>query len=333
MNATSTEVEGLASSSDQPSAVLFGYGHYARTIVTSGVRHALNICAVHEIDPTLIPLRRSAGVRWDTSPTPRKGERYDAYLIAGYHHTHAPLASLALRQGAAAVVEKPIAMDRAQLRELLDAIRQGGGRFYAGFHKRYSPLNELALRDLRVKPGDAIDYHCVVFEEPLPARHWYRWPNSRTRILSNGCHWIDHFLYLNEWSPPTTIQVARGGRFETTNVSMQLTNGAFFSMLLTEVGSGRIGVRDHVELRAGEITVTVENSAVYSAENSSRVIRRTSVSKMSSYENMYRVIADRVANGGEGDSLESVEVSCGAILDVEERFLACGSDAVGVPTT
>jgi predicted dehydrogenase len=313
------ERAGPRSSSEKPTAALFGYGHYARTIVKSGVHGLLDLRAVHEIDPALMPPSRSREIRWDTSPIPNADERYDAYLIASYHHTHAPLAVHALAQDAAAVVEKPLATDRAQLDALLSALATGRGRFFAGYHKRYSPLNDLALMDCPTP--EPIHYHCIVFEEPLPARHWYRWPNSRSRIISNGCHWLDHFLFLNDWSEPKELQVARSGLgHEIVNVSVRLENGAFFSMLLSEAGSSRIGVRDYIELRCGKTTVTIENGSRYAAENGKRVVRRAHVNKMASYERMYREIASAIAGGGAGDSPRSVEASSRFVLDAEAAY-------------
>ena len=317
------ERDGSSTADGRPSAVLFGYGNYGKTVVLSNVRRALRVAAIHEIDPTLLPPGRDAGVVWDTAGGPRDDERYDVYLIASYHHTHAELAAHALRQGATAVVEKPIATSREQLDALLAAVTGTGGRFFAGFHKRYSRLNDLALRDLGTGPGDPIHYHAIAFEEPLPARHWYRWPSSCSRIVSNACHWLDHFLYLNGWSEPVGYEVARstkGG--EVANITVRLANGAFGSLLLTDTGSPRVGVRDHIELRAGDVTVTIDDSTRYLAESGRRILRRARANKMTSYETMYRTIADRIARGEAGDTPLSIRVSTSLVLEVEQAFRA-----------
>jgi hypothetical protein len=101
------------------------------------------------------------------------------------------------------------------------------------------------------------------------------------------------------------------------NVSVRLENGAFFSMLLSEAGSSRIGVRDYVELRCGSTTVTIENGSRYLAEEGNRVVRRARVNKMASYERMYRAIASRIVRGEPGDSIESIRTSSELVLDAE----------------
>jgi hypothetical protein len=56
-----------AADGSAPSAVLFGFGAYGRTIVMSGVRPLLSVRGVHELDPTLMPPGRAASIRWDTA--------------------------------------------------------------------------------------------------------------------------------------------------------------------------------------------------------------------------------------------------------------------------
>jgi len=310
------------------SAVLFGYGNYAKVTSLPHVERHLRLTAVHEIDPTQVPPGRRADVAWDSSGALRPDERPDAVLIAGYHHTHAPLAVEALRRGAYAVVEKPLCTTHAQLDEVMRAV-EGQPRLLACFQKRYLRFNQMALEDLAVRPGDAVNYHCVVYEIPLPALHWYRWPSSRTRLVSNGCHWIDHFLFLNRFAEPRWWDVAAAPD-GTLNVSVLLENGAFFSMVLTDRGSERLGVQEHVELRANDRTVCIENASRYRAESTERVLRRAHANRLESYRRMYGTIARIVAEGRPGDPPESVRVPSQLVLDLEARLaevLAAQGDA------
>ncbi|HEU4451540.1 MAG TPA: hypothetical protein VFR81_00730 [Longimicrobium sp.] len=317
-----TSRPGRASAEAGTRAVLFGYGNYAKTLVIPNVRPWLEIERIHELDPTQIPA--GAGeTAWDTSPRwPQgaAGEGFRAAFLAGYHHTHAPLAAEAMDRGAAAVVEKPIATDAAQLAELLPRLERGG-RLFSCYQKRYHPFNEAALGDLGVRPGDPVAYHCMVYEVPLPELHWYRWPNSRSRLVSNGCHWIDHFLHLNGYAEPARAEVAAAAD-GTLNASVELENGAFFTMVLTDAGSARIGVQDYVELRAGGTTVRIANATTYEAEGPDRVLRRLRVNKMVAYRRMYADIARRVVEGAPGDSARSVRVSAGLVLEMERRLHA-----------
>ena len=301
-------------------AILFGYGHYAKTNIFPNVGNFVDIESVHEVDPIQVPKDWGNVPCWDSSPVPRETEEFDVYFLAGYHHTHAPLATTALQRGAYAVTEKPIAVDEEQLSELLMAMEGAKGGLFACFHKRYSPLNDLALKDLDVELGDPINYNCIVYEVPLPDKHWYRWPNSKSRLISNGCHWIDHFLFLNDYSEVVSMKVAESPD-GTINCSVTLENDAYFTMVLTDVGSQRIGLQDYVELRAGPITVKVTNNAHYFSENRLRILRRTKINKTRPYKLMYQSIAEKIGNNEPGDTLTSVRVSSSLVLDLERLLI------------
>ena len=307
----------------KPSVVLFGLGNYAKTQILPNIRQYLSLRRVHEVDPDQLRFfGDSPRLSLDTSPLPRDGARFDAWFIAGYHHTHADLATSALRQGAYAVIEKPLATTRAQYETLLEAIsRDGPSRFFACFHKRYSELHRWAMQDLDKAPAEPVDMHCVVYEIPLPPLHWYNWPNSGSRLISNGCHWIDYFMFVNDYSKVADCQVwcPRGS---DVCVQVRLENSAYFVMSLTDTGSQRLGVRDHIELRKGNVTVKMVDASAYESENRTRILRRKTVNPMNAYARMYRTISKTIAAKGPGDSLASLR-STELTLLMEEDARAC----------
>jgi predicted dehydrogenase len=299
--------------------VLFGHGNYAKTMTVPTLMPVCDLVAVHEIDPAALPASGPDGPRLDTSPWLRPDETVDVCMIAGFHHTHAPLAVDTMRRGAIAVVEKPIATTVEQLDELVEEMRRGRGRIFGCFQKRYHPFNELAYQDLQARPGDPISYHCLVYEVPVPRLHWYAWPNSGSRIISNGCHWIDHFLHLNPGAAIVSQQLTLGPD-ETVNCSVTLDSGAMFTMVLTDRGSARLGVREHAELRANGATVTMTDGCVYRSENTDRVLRSTRVHRYAAHRAMYRRIGERIAAREPGDSLESIERSTALVLSLEQML-------------
>jgi predicted dehydrogenase len=299
-------------------AVLFGYGNYAKTNNIPYSKPYIYVRSVHEIDPTQI-IWESGVERWDSSPMPQPEETYDVYFVASYNHTHVPITVQALRQGADVVMEKPIATDYQQLEELTNALKQSGKRLFIGFQKRYSIFNEYARQDLDVKPGDPIDYHCIVFEIIQPKFFWYNWPNSKSRLFSNGCHLVDHFLYLNDFSEPTSINLALA-KDGAINVWIELENGAFFTMTFTEKGSSRVGPRDHIELKTTGRNVRITDAIRYFSEDEHRIIRNKRVFKTEAYKRMYKTISKKIARGEEGDSLHSVIVSAKTMLIIEDKL-------------
>ena len=122
----------------KPTAVIFGLGNYAKTQIVPHIQKHLHLSCVHEIDPEQLKAAKSWGVTLDTSPLPRDDETYDAWFMAGFHHTHGPLAVTAIEKGAYAVVEKPLVTTRAQFQDLCNAVEsQQVSKLFGCFHKRY----------------------------------------------------------------------------------------------------------------------------------------------------------------------------------------------------
>lgn len=300
-------------------AVLFGLGNYAKTQIIPHVRRHLQLAAIHEIDPDQIASADELGAALDTSPCPREMERYDAWFIAGFHHSHALIAVRALQDGAYAVVEKPLVTTRGHLTALEDALGVARPRkLFTCFHRRYSPMNAWARMDLGVGPGDPVDMHCIVYEIPLPALHWYNWTNSGSRLISNGCHWLDYFLYVNNFTPVKALHV-QPLRGRDLVASVHLENDAYLVMSLTDAGSERLGVRDVIDLRANGVTVRLVDSTYYDAESTARVLRRRRVNPMDGFTLMYDSICRRIVAGEEGDALESLR-STALMLDLEDQL-------------
>jgi predicted dehydrogenase len=310
------EVSGSPRNQGRLDGVVFGLGNYAKTVLLPNLDPRINIACIHEVDPTQIDRQSRAKHVFDTSPIPRPDEKYNIYFLAGYHHTHTPLAVHALGQGAWAVIEKPLVTSREQLDQLLAAMREHPGKVFACYHKRYSPLLDLARQDLNVPRGEPVNVSCIVFEMPLPRQHWYRWPNSRTRLTSNGCHWLDQFLFVNDYPPYVETRAWRA-HCGDIHTSVQLANGASFNMTLTDIGSRRTGVKDYVELRARDITARIANETYYESEDTRRIIRRKTITKTIVHEHLYKSVSRKILAGESGDSPESVERTHSLVLDLE----------------
>ncbi|MEK7512854.1 MAG: Gfo/Idh/MocA family oxidoreductase [Patescibacteria group bacterium] len=315
---TKTKRQGTGDGRQAKSGILYGFGNYAKINIIPYSKPFVDIQTVHEIDPTQIFMGGRIG-RWDASPFPRPDERADAYFVASYNHTHVPITLHALKSGAYVVVEKPVAMDYGELKELEAALRQAGRKLFIGFHKRYGTFNRLALQDLRVEYGEPISYHSIVYELIQPELFWYNWPVSRSTFFANGCHQIDHFLHLNNFSKPRSYDI-KLLQDDAVEVWIELENGATFTTTFSEKGVSRVGPRDFVELKVHGRNVRITDAIRYQSEDNHRIIRRRRIFKTDSYRDMYQTICRTIAEDGEGDSLESVLVSTKLMLDLEEKL-------------
>ncbi len=313
---TKGEIPGKSSA--KKTGVLYGFGNYAKINIIPYMSPFVDIRTVHEIDPTQISISRKVE-RWDASPFPKPDERADVYFVASYNHTHVPITLHALAQGAYVVVEKPVAGDFEELDALEKALRKAGRKLFIGFHKRYGMFNDFALEDLGVKRGEPISYHSIVYELVQPELFWYNWPVSRSTFFANGCHQIDHFLHLNDFSRPKDFDI-KLLQDHAVEVWIELENGATFTTTFSEKGTSRVGPRDFVELKVPGRNVRILDAIRYQSEDEHRIIRKKRIFKTNSYRDMYRKIGAKIAANEPGDTIESTLISTKLMLDLEEKL-------------
>lgn len=300
--------------------VLYGFGNYAKINILPYMRPFVDIQTVHEIDPTQISFEGRVK-RWETTPLPPTEEKADVYFVASYNHTHVPITLHALQQNAYVVVEKPVAGDYEELQALEDALKKTGRKLFIGFHKRYGMFNDFARKDLGVALGEPISYHSIVYELIQPELFWYNWPVSRSTFFANGCHQIDHFLHLNNFSKPKDFDIKLLAD-HAVEVWIELENGATFTTTFSEKGTSRVGPRDIVELKVHGRNVRIIDAIKYQSEDEHRIIRKKRIFKTNSYRDMYRTIGAKIAKNEPGDTIESVIVSTKLMLDLEEKLQA-----------
>lgn len=301
-------------------ACLVGYGNHAKTMLIPNLNKKLKLNRIHEIDITQIGQTTNSKYSFDTSPYLRKEESWPYYFIAGFHHTHAVLAIQALRKNAFVCIEKPPVTDRSQAEQLIAVLKNYPDKLCIAYNYRYHPFNELIKKDFAVQKDEPINYFCLVYETVLPKYHWYNWPNSGSRIISNACHWIDHFMFLNNFNEVLSTEV-KIFDYENFNIRILLKNNAKFSMVLTNEGSSFSGVEDHIELRAKDITVKIDKLQQYSSKNKNGIIRRVSSNKMKSFENMYQHISSAMVGLHKPiDNIENIQSSINVLIELEEKF-------------
>lgn len=298
-------------------AVLFGYGNYARTITLPYLKPFVHLARVHEIDPAL---KIGSGVKeFSTLPHPEPEDyRYPVWLIAGYHHTHATQAIEAIVHGNIPIIEKPIATTFSDLEALQKAIEKYKTPFYQCFQKRYQVYNDFIRKDLKLENNQPVNFKATVFEIPLNKSHWYNWPASGSRIISNGCHWIDHFLFINGYCDWSQYEVEILSPEELL-VYIKLVNGAIGVLTLSDVGSNRIGMREYTEFSVPGYRATLIDSMHYRSESNAGLIRKFKSDKLAYLRKMYTAIGRDIAANGQGDdpiSLKSTHLS----LLLEERL-------------
>jgi len=142
-------------------------------------------------------------------------ERPDVVVVTSPDATHATYVSRALRQGVDVIVEKPMTVDVAGLRQIQDALAAGGAELSVTFNYRYSPRNT-AVRRL-IADGTIGEITSVAFEWCLDTVHgadyFRRWHRDKATsgglLIHKATH---HFDLVNWWLADTpSVVFALGG--------------------------------------------------------------------------------------------------------------------------
>jgi predicted dehydrogenase/threonine dehydrogenase-like Zn-dependent dehydrogenase len=114
-----------------------------------------------------------------------------AVIIATRHDSHAQLATQALAAGKTVFVEKPLALTEEELESVVAAQLSSGGDLMVGFNRRFSPLTQAVVADLKGRSGPLV-VNIRVNAGSVPATHWtQQLEQGGGRIVGEMCHFVD----------------------------------------------------------------------------------------------------------------------------------------------
>jgi polar amino acid transport system substrate-binding protein len=146
-------------------------------------------------------------------------------VIATRHGSHAELARLGLERGKHVFVEKPLALNDAELESVLEAAARSEGQLLVGFNRRFSPLAAKAKQAFRNRQSPlSIVYR--VNAGSIPREHWTQDPaEGGGRIIGEVCHFIDLMQFLTGAAPRSVYAeaVAPGKGNEVSEDSVMIT--------------------------------------------------------------------------------------------------------------
>ncbi len=187
----------------------------------------------------------------------------DMVLICTRHHLHARQAIAAARAGKAILLEKPMALNKIELDELVSVLKETGVPFMVGFNRRFSPYLEEARRQTakRINP---LFIRYRMNAGYIPLSHWVHGPQGGGRIIGEACHIVDLCTSLTG----TAIKSVSAGRLTPKtesvsardNVSATLTyeDGSVAVIDYVAVGSKQFP-KENLEIHFDEKTIVIDD--------------------------------------------------------------------------
>jgi predicted dehydrogenase/threonine dehydrogenase-like Zn-dependent dehydrogenase len=150
----------------------------------------------------------------------------DAVFVVTRHRSHAELVCRALEAGKAVFVEKPLALDEAQVQKILDTVeRTGNDRLMVGFNRRFAPLVDELTERLRRRRGP-VSIRYLVNAGAMDAKSWYLDAAEGSRFVGEGGHFVDTLSALVGADPVEVHSSVRGDEVSALLVYPDASTGS-----------------------------------------------------------------------------------------------------------
>jgi predicted dehydrogenase len=246
----------------------------------------------------------------------------NAVLIATRHSSHGDLTARALLANKNVLVEKPLALDRAELNAIVKARRQTDAFFQVGFNRRYAPL-AIAARDHLEAAGGNRFVLIRVNAGPVEPEIWFNAPEEGGgRVLGEACHFVDLARYF-VGAPIVGVHAgaARVGQgvCDDLTITLNFADGGLATIAYTALGDTAYS-KELIECYAGGAVVTIDDFRRLTVATGGKVTRpRKSTTQDKGHAAQLKAFVDAVASGGGApvDEAELFETSLATIAVME----------------
>ena len=131
----------------------------------------------------------------------------DMVMICTRHNLHADMVERALKAGKAVFVEKPLAVNREELEQVVKVAKETGMPLLVGFNRRFSKY----MQEMKKQVNGRINPMIISYRMNagfIPRDHWTQTEEGAGRIIGEGCHIFDLFNFLTE-SKPESVSINR----------------------------------------------------------------------------------------------------------------------------
>ncbi len=227
-----------------------------------------------------------------------KDPAIDLVIITTRHNEHAHMVVESLKAGKHVFVEKPLAITREGLDEILNAYT-GSKTLTVGFNRRFSPHMQKVKQQVGNVPMNVI---ATMNAGAIPANVWvHDMKVGGGRIIGEACHYMDLITYLTGSKIKAVCMNAmtQNPQANTDNASilLQYENGSTGVINYFANGSKAYS-KERIEVYAQERTIITDNFRVtegYGTSNFSKL--KTNVDK--GHAAQFALLVERIKTGGQ----------------------------------
>ena len=250
----------------EPVAAVIGAGNFAARSLLPALRNA----GVRV--KTIVSIGGVSGMRLaekfgaEQSSTDAHGAIADpqvnVVVAATRHDSHASLVCEALRAGKHVFVEKPLALNLAELQQIeqayASAARESGVKLMVGFNRRFSPLTQ-KMKSLLESVREPKSFIITINAGAVPREHWTRDPRTGGgRIIGEACHFVDLVRFL-AGRPISGVQVTGvGGGADAVSFTLRFEDRSFATVNYLDNGPNSFP-KERIEVFTARCLLALEN--------------------------------------------------------------------------
>ncbi len=130
-----------------------------------------------------------------------KKEDINTVFIATTHSSHTDLVIKAFKANKNVFVEKPLSINRAQLKAVIETKAGFHHHFMVGFNRRFAPISRSIKKEFK-NVDEPLVINIRVNAGLIPKNHWTQQPEvGGGRIVGEVCHFIDLMQYFTNAEP------------------------------------------------------------------------------------------------------------------------------------
>ena len=224
------------------------------------------------------------------------------FILTG-HASHAALVCAALEAGKHVFVEKPLALDHAQLDAISRAVAARPERMLmVGFNRRFSPHSEKIAAAVRQR-AEPLTMTMVINAGELPADNWMQdIALGGGRIIGEGCHFVDLMTHLTGGRTITHVSAMMVGpgpavRTDKMSIQLQYDDGSLGTIHYLANGA-KSYPKERLEVFSDGRVFLMENFRVTRAFGKGAFRRYSTFSQDKGHRAEVAQFLDRVTRGG-----------------------------------
>jgi len=185
-------------------------------------------------------------------------------FVATRHDSHANYVVKAIKAGKNIFVEKPLAINEEQLREIKNVYNSINSQYLmVGFNRRFSE-SFVKIKKFFNDVREPLIINYRVNAGLIPKTHWTQSPEQGGRLIGEGCHFIDTMQYLTGAKPEGVYAHNIGTNnsqmtgYDNTATVINFSDGSVGNLLYIANGDSSVP-KEYCEVYGGGRTAIMDN--------------------------------------------------------------------------